>query len=225
MKISIENCGEEVLYVVSEVPKGYEQILIDQYYSLDDGRYIKKYSSRIKNIQEISRNYLRYAEEMFKQMGYFTEVKWKEALQAFLERIEGTGIEWWLTGSCALALRGIPIVPHDVDIMLDSKDISKINEIFSDVIIEPIEATEMWVVKHFGVMFLNARIDIAFDPEDYVDTPHPTDFGPYAKKHLEEIVFKGYPIKIPPLQLQLEVNKRRGRSDRVKAIEDYLLFG
>ncbi|RSK29226.1 hypothetical protein EJF36_02375 [Bacillus sp. HMF5848] len=159
---------------------------------------------------------------MFNQMGYFSEVKWKEALLGFIKKVEGHDISWWLTGSCALAVRGVATTPHDVDIMLDSKDINKINDIFGEYVVEPIEATEGWVVKYFGVLFLNARIDVAFDPETYIDQPYLTDFGPHAQKNLEEVDFEGYSIKVPPLQLQLDVNKRRGRVDRAKAIEDYL---
>ncbi|NLM11917.1 MAG: hypothetical protein GX213_14335 [Clostridiaceae bacterium] len=159
---------------------------------------------------------------MFGQMGYFKEVPWEDALLDFINKVEGTDIDWWLTGSCATCLRGIDVQPHDIDIMLSSKDIDIINDIFGDYIVEPIRSSKGWVVNYFGVLFIGARIDLAFDPEDFVDNPEPVDFGPYAIKNLEEINWKGKIVKIPPLNLQLQVNKRRGRNDRVRAIEDYM---
>jgi hypothetical protein len=158
-------------------------------------------------------------------MGYFRKVRWEEALLGFIDRLSGTDIDWWLTGSCAACLRGVSIEPHDVDIMLRSKDIDRVNDIFADYVIEPIRSSKGWVVANFGVLFMNARIDLAFDPEYFVDSPDPADFGPHAMKNLEELNWKGHIVRIPPLELQLQVNKRRGRNDRVKSIEDYLLHG
>ena len=78
------------------------------------------------------------------------------------------------------------------------------------------------MTKDFGVIFLYARIDIASDPQDSLDDPEPVDCGPYAKRNLEELVWNGYVIKVPPIELQLNVNRRRERLDRVELIEAYM---
>ena len=78
------------------------------------------------------------------------------------------------------------------------------------------------MVKYFGVLFLHARIDLAFDPEEFVDHPEPLDFGPYAMRNLETVVWKDHSLRIPPLELQLWVNRRRGKTDRVRAIEEFI---
>lgn len=183
---------------------------------------MKKYPKNIDNIDKIKMNFKNYAEEMFLQMGHLKEVKWEKALLSFINKVKDYDIEWWLTGSCALAVRGISTMPHDVDIMLNSKDIDKIKNIFSDFIVEPIISSKGWVVDYFGVLFLNTRIDLAFDPQEFVDNPEPSDFGIYAMNNTEMVQWKGNIIKVPPLELQLQVNKRRKRYDRVKTIEDYL---
>lgn len=112
--------------------------------------------------------------------------------------------------------------PHDVDIMIDSRSIDEITEVFSDCLIEPIVDTNGWLTKDFGVIFLHARIDIASDPQGILDIPEPVDCGPYTRQNLEIINWNGYEIKIPPLELQLNVNRRRERMDRVKLIEDFM---
>ncbi|WP_440947326.1 hypothetical protein ACSAZL_03360 [Methanosarcina sp. T3] len=48
------------------------------------------------------------------------------------------------------------------------------------------------------------------------------DCGPHARQNLETIKWNGYEIQVLPLELQLNVNKRRERMDRVKLIEDFL---
>lgn len=222
MKISIKEDNNDVLFEISEFSPEYKSVFENAYYSLEDGVYVKRFSKDIESIDKIGVNFKKYAEEMFGQMGYFRKVLWEDALLEFINKVEGTDIDWWLTGSCATSVRGIPINPHDVDIILNSKDIDKVNTIFSDYIVEPVTSMKGWVAKHFGVLFLKARIDLAFDPEDFVDHPEPVDFGPYAMRNLEAIDWKGKTVRIPPLDLQLQVNKRRGRIDRVKAIENYI---
>ncbi|QVK19531.1 hypothetical protein KHQ81_02700 [Mycoplasmatota bacterium] len=159
---------------------------------------------------------------MFNQVGYFEEIPWEKALLAFSERMNKYHIDWWLTGSCAACIRGIPLKPHDVDIMVDSKDVVKLNHLFTNWMIEPFIDTGGWVTKDFGVLFKYARIDIASDPSPSLDQPEPVDCGPYAKDHLETVQFKGYQIKVPPLQLLINANKRRNRLDRVKLLGSYL---
>jgi hypothetical protein len=61
-------------------------------------------------------------------------------------------------------------------------------------------------------------VDLAFDPQPALDQPEPSDSGPYARDHLEEVVWRGTQIKVPPLQLQLATNLRRGRTARAEAI-------
>ena len=195
------------------------------FYQLDGDSYIKKFPKDTKNIEKIKENYLENAEEMFSQLGYFSPIPWEKALLEFVKRVEGKGIDWWLTGSCSACLRGVNFKPHDVDIMIDSKDVDKISEIFADHIVEPIIDTNGWLTKDFGVIFFHSRIDIASDPQECLDDPEPVDCGPYAKRNLEEITWNGYKIKVPPLHLQLNVNRRRERIDRVKILEEHLASG
>lgn len=219
---SIEE-GNDVLFVVSEFSPEYKKVLENACYSLVDGSYVKRFPKDTPNISRIRNNWENCAEEMFSQMGYFKTARWEEALLGFIDRIKGTDIQWWLTGSCATCVRGIDIQPHDVDIILDSEDIDRINQLFADCIVEPVISSKGWVAANFGVLFMGARIDLAFDPEDFVDNPDPVDFGPYAMRNLEIIDWRGQTIKVPPLELQLQVNRRRGRNDRAAAIEAYLL--
>ncbi|MCP3965312.1 MAG: hypothetical protein GY750_06315 [Lentisphaerae bacterium] len=159
---------------------------------------------------------------MFNQLGYFSECKWQEALDAFAGVMHENNIDWWLTGSCALCIRGIELKPHDVDIMVNSSDIEKIKDVFANKTIIPIIDTQGWLTKDFGVIFWYARIDIASDPSAGLDDPEPIDCGPYAAKNLEKVEWRGHTIKAPPVNLTLTVNKKRERWDRVKLIEEYL---
>lgn len=222
MNISFREDGNEVAFVVADYLPAHTTALEASYYSFEEGSYVKRFSKDSHNLEDAKGAFARHAEEMFSQIAGLRPVPWEDALLAFIEKIQGTGIDWWLTGSCATCLRGIDLRPHDLDIMLRSKDIDKLNQVFRGHIVEPIRSSQGWVVDYFGVLFLNARIDLAFDPQPFVDDPEPADFGPYAMDHLEEVLWRDHTVRVPPLDLQLRVNQRRGRSDRVRAIRDHL---
>jgi hypothetical protein len=222
MKVSFDEFEDNIIFRISDFDAKYEDVLKMCFYQPEGKSYFKSFPRSTKHIEKIKENYSMYAEEMFSQLGYFKPILWEKALLEFVKRLEGTNIDWWLTGSCAACIRGIPLNPHDVDIMISSEDVEKLSEIFVDCIIEPIMDTEGWVTKDFGVIFLHARIDIASDPQGCLDEPEPADCGPYAKANLEKVMWKGYEIKVPPLHLQLNVNKRRGRFDRAELIQGHI---
>lgn len=222
MKITFEERTDNIVFKVSDFDTKYEKIFEMCFYQREGESYVKAFPKTTKNIEKIKANYLNNAEEMFGQLGYFRPIPWDEALLEFVKRLEATEIDWWLTGSCAACIRGIPLNPHDVDIMISSKDVDQLSDIFIDHIVEPIIDTNGWLTKDFGVIFFHARIDIASDPQACLDDPEPVDCGPYARSNLEKVIWKGYEIKVPPLSLQLNANKKRDRFDRVKLIEEYM---
>lgn len=221
LKLSFLENSEHVTFRISDFDPRYEPVFQMCFYQADGDAYIKSFSANTPHLDQIMRHYSKNAESMFNQLGYFSPIPWQDALLFFLQRVKGADIHWWLVGSCAACVRGIPLNPHDVDIMLDHADIPMINQLFADVIIEPIVDTGGWLTRDFGVLFSHARIDIASDPVAALDDPEPVDCGPYAKAHLEEVVWQGYKIKVPPVALQIVVNRKRGRMDRVKLLEEY----
>jgi hypothetical protein len=221
MKIAFTDIGENVEFRITDFDPKYIPVFEMCFYHHDENGYYKLFSLSTRNLDEIKANYQRDAATMFNQLGYFEPIPWEEALEEFCSRVHASGIRWWLTGSCAACLRGIALNPHDVDIMIDSRDKERIAELFHDCLIEPIVDTNGWVTKDFGVLFKHARIDIASDPSPVLDNPQPVDCGPYALANLETINWRGYEIKIPPLHLQEYVNELRNRSERVKLIREF----
>ena len=222
MKISFAEHENDVVFQLSEFEPKFIPVFEMCFYTKGEKQYTKSFSKKLPHLDQIMAHYQQNAEAMFNQLGYFTDVPWEKAFLAFLERVNNTNIHWWLTGSVAACIRGISFNPHDIDIMVDHTSIPEIEQVFSDVIIEPIIDSRGWVTRDFGVLFLHARIDIASDPVAALDDPDPVDCGPYAKNHLEIVEWHGYKIPVPPVELQINANTRRGRMDRVKLLKEYL---
>jgi len=101
-------------------------------------------------------------------------------------------------------------------------EIRKIEQAFGQHAVEPFQHVADWVVKGFGVVYFNGRIDIAFEPEETVDEYGRVDFGIYAMNHLETIHWRGHSLKVPPVELHILSNRRRKRTNRVQLIEEYI---
>ncbi len=75
-----------------------------------------------------------------------------------------------------------------------------------------------WTCNWWGRAFLRARVEWVGGVGPSADEPLPTDFGPTAAASLEAVPWRGRTIMVPPLELQLQVNERRGLHDRVQQI-------
>ncbi|MDP2872018.1 MAG: hypothetical protein Q8P31_05700 [Bacillota bacterium] len=222
MIIDFTGEGDRVKFVVREYGSEYGPVLRGLFYAKEGESYTKAFPTDVRNLERVKANYVARAEEMFAQVCGFKPTPWEDALLDIARRLDGAEVWWWLTGSCAACVRGALLSPHDVDVMLDAQDVDRVSDLLADVIIEPIIDTRGWVTSHFGVAFPGARVDLAFDPQDALDRPEPGDSGPYARAHLEEVDWRGHRIKVPPLELQIANNRRRGRMDRVAEMERVL---
>jgi hypothetical protein len=141
---------------------------------------------------------------------------WESALESLVQRFIREGISgWWLTGSAALAARGIDVLPRDIDLVVTTgEDAERLGEALSDWLVEPVQHSHGWVARWFGRAFEDARIEWVGEVEDWVDRPEPTEFGPIAAASLQSIKWRDHTIMVPPIELQLAVSTRRGMTER-----------
>ena len=225
MKVHIAETAENIEFTVLERADVSDETLQGMFYALQDGVWTKGIpKDRLmfpQDLAQMERNHNAYLETELHQ-----EKRTPANLEAALEWVcaEGQrrGIRWWLTGSGALYARGLAVKPHDLDVMTFKSEIEKIRELVGPYIVEPFHHVTGWVVKGFGVVDYRYRLDFAFEPEEWVDGQGPVDFGPYAQAHLEPIVWRGYKILVPPIELQIMPNEARRRHERVALIREYI---
>jgi hypothetical protein len=73
-----------------------------------------------------------------------------------------------------------------------------------------------------GMAISPGDLDIAGGVLLSVDKPHINDYGPTAAQRLEAVRWQEETLSVPPLDLLLQVSKRRGLTERVKKIEPFL---
>jgi len=214
--------NNRVYFILAELEPSCHQAAQHLHYQAVAGGFAKSFPAGTPHLDRIYHNFARSAEEMVRQQAGLTPVPWDQTLGAFLRRIEGQHLDWWLGGSAALAVRGLPVVPGDLDLVVDDASAQKLGELFLDHLIEPVEPVQDWFCRWWGRAFWYARIEWVGGVDETADQPDITDFGPTAAGRLETVSWRGYNIKVPPLDLQLAVCQRRGLTERARMIEQRL---
>jgi hypothetical protein len=222
MKTIRKTEGTTTLFIIADLDPAYHDAVRVLYYSPVEDGFAKSYPADTPHLDRIYQNFEQYAEEMVLQTAQVRLVPWDKALFAFLQIIEDNRINWWLTGSTALAVRGLDIAPRDLDLIVDDASAPKLGELLLDYLVEPVLPSTGWIGNWFGRAFLHARLEWVGGVNASVDTPHVSDFGPTAASRLEAVNWHGKAIRVPPLDLQLQVSERRGLTGRAEKIKRML---
>jgi hypothetical protein len=156
---------------------------------------------------------------MLRQVAGFDPVPWATALAETCARFCPAGIDWWLGGSAALAIRGAPLTPGDLDLIVSAADSVRAGDLFLDCLVEPVTGAEWPLSDWWGRAFTGARVEWAGGVTAAADQPRPTDFGPVAAAALETVRWRDWDIRVPPLRLQRAVAASRGLTSRVALID------
>lgn len=160
-------------------------------------------------------------EPLLRQCLGMTAVPWQAALEMVCRRLETSGVDWWLCGSAALAVRDIAVVPRDLDLVVADADAVATGGLLADGLIEPVCLAGWPISKWWGRAFLHARVEWVGGVTAAADEPQVTDHGPAAAGSLQAVRWRDWEIRIPPVQLQRAVSVRRGMADRVALIDKH----
>jgi hypothetical protein len=120
-------------------------------------------------------------------------------------------------GSAALAARGLPTEPGDIDVRVD--DAAPAGRIFDDALVTPVERMDGWVAAYDGRAFRHAIVEWMAEPHAALDDPSaPHEQGPFVAGRIEAVTWRGCHVRVAPLDAQLRVCERRGLTDRAALI-------
>ncbi|QBD81109.1 hypothetical protein EPA93_36115 [Ktedonosporobacter rubrisoli] len=219
MKTQLLTEGTLSYFVVSELDAlqadGVQNLGFTPY---RDG-FARAYPTTTPHLETFYCNFARSAQAMILQRAGACHVPWEQTLEDLVQRLTSYNLRWWLIGSAALAVRGIAISPGDLDLATDEAGALQFGEILFDALVGPLEDAQGWISKWFGRAFLHSRVEWAGGIREDADEQGVTEYGPAAASRLETILWRGYQILVPPLDIQLAVNERRGLQERTSQIE------
>lgn len=225
MRTLCESVSGQTAFIIAELEPSYHHAARDLAYAPHPKGFAKSYPADTPDLDQIYQHFARSAEAMILQAARAVPVQWEQALHAFLDRVAGEALDWWLGGSAALAVRGAPIAPRDFDLIADDRAAHRLGVLLRDQLVEPVIPVRGWVCRWWGRAFLEARFEWVGGVEAAADQPYASDFGPAAAQRLETIEWQGHAIRVPPLDLQLQVSQRRGLQERAVQIQRLLDSG
>ena len=207
MKCFCYETESELILCVENAEKKYKDTIRAAYFQEIDNVFIKTFPKDANGKELVEKNFPVLGESMFKN-----ESDWKEALQVFAEKCSCSGVAWYITGSVSEALIGVNINPHDIDIVVHTKDFYRLKNLFSDFVVEPFsDLKDTWVVRFFSRLCINGvMIDIASD-----------ESRNFENHEYSSVSWNGYEIFAEPLHVRYQIELSRNRTDRIKAIEEY----
>jgi hypothetical protein len=221
VKALAEWTADELRLVLEDVGAAFEPAVRDLAFTQRRERYVRAFPRDARGAEAAASRFPAAAIEMVEQAAGMQPVPWERALEALLERLGGTQIDWWLTGSAALAVRGLDIEPRDLDVIVEPDAADTLGNVLEDALVEPVTPGG-FLGERWGRAFLEARIEWVGGVHPHLDEPEPTDFGPEAAGRLDTVVWRGRPVRVPPLELQLAVTERRGLGERADLIRKAL---
>ena len=218
----VEDDDGKVWFVIDGVPSesAEEEAAIHLGFADLSGAWGRGFRRSDAYLDQAYEGFARLAAEMLRASTTRSPGAWIGALEAALERAESVGVEPFVVGSAALAAHGVDLVPGDIDLVVTEEEAHVLGSAFSDVLVEPVAETSGWICRVFGRSFVESYcVEWAGGIEDWVDDPDPVDFGPDALARSVLLHWRGRLVRVPPLDVLRNVNARRGRADRVAAID------
>lgn len=228
MKATAKESDDSDIFRLTDVAPTDRAAIEADYFTPDGDGYTKTFSKDAPHIDVAAANFVLYADRLYGETLTHGSPLWRDGLRHFLDILDGSGIEWFLIGSCVLAIRGLDVVPRGVDVVFPHvSDLPRVRDLIGPDTLQPLLECEGWVAAAYGEAFHGCKIAMAFMTQDCLDAPDPdgtgpSDSGPYAASHLGTATWEGRTIPVPPMQLLLNINRRRGRTDRVRLITEYL---
>lgn len=218
MRFQLEEADERTEFWVFDADARLEPALSGLWWEPVGEGWRRTFACPPRQAEPAFRNLTRMLLPALRQAADLDLVPWQDALAEVCRRFEGQ-VDWWLGGSAALAVRGAPVSPHDLDLIVADGDSVLAGELLADGLIEPVTIGEWGLSKWWGRAFVQARIEWAGGVTALADQPDLTDFGPAAASALEPIRWRDWHVRVPPLHLQRAVSQRRGLLDRVAVID------
>lgn len=217
--------GDRAQFRVQTDDPSYRRALGELMFADDGDAFVRSYPANARGLHE---SYLRFKltlEDLLAQTTGRKLPPWDEALDAVAMRLRAVRADWFLAGSAALAVRGIDIVPRDLDLVVADPAAAALA--LADVQIEPVTENRpgSWIARWFGRTFLHARVEWIAGVDPAIDVySSPNEFGPRAASRLEIVRWQDHDLALAPLAALLAVTERRGLAVRAELIRDFAYY-
>jgi hypothetical protein len=214
MEVSLQQGTDEHEIVVRGVEPHLREALAAMAFVEHGERFVRAVPADAVYMDIVLEHLRLHLETTLLQKTGMLAMPWEGALETVISRVEPVGIDWALIGGAALTVQGVEVTPGDIDVITDVDGASRFTELFLDCLLEP--TVDRGAFGFFGRAFPGVLLEWLGNER-----------GERGVWSLDSVPFqtvrwRGHELSVPTLDVYLQIEKQRGRHDRVAAIQEVL---
>jgi hypothetical protein len=146
-----------------------------------------------------------------------------EVLRKIVTRLKGNPVNWVVTGSLGMALQGVPVEIHDIDIQTDKDGAYEIERCFTEYVVKSVHYSESVRIRsHFGALEIDGiKVEIMGDVQKRLDDK---GWETSVKVESYRLWVELGEMRVPVLSLAYEYQAylRLGRTEKAKMLQTWL---
>ncbi len=152
------------------------------------------------------------------------EARFLSVLRQIVLRLADSAATWAITGSLGLALQGIDVAVHDIDLQTDRTGALEFERRFADSVIRPVVFSPSERVRSYlgAIQIEEVTIEIIGDMQKRLGSS-PWEDPVRVQEHLVWLEREGMRIPVMSLEHELEAYLQMGRRAKAQMIRDYLM--
>jgi hypothetical protein len=144
-------------------------------------------------------------------------------LSRLYHELQGSNVNWVVTGSLSFALQGLPLTPHDIDIQTDKAGAYEIERRFASSVTRKVmfSSTER-IRSHFGALQIDGiTVELMGDlqkrlPDGRWEDPVDLD------RHRRFVAFEEMDVPVLSLEYEAQAYRKLGRVERAQMLQEAL---
>jgi hypothetical protein len=182
---------------------------------------VRRYPPGTRHFDRAVVNLRQGLDEMVRQRMTRTVPSWAGALGDLLDCAGQMRVPLAVVGSVALAVRGVDVRPGDIDVITTVEGADVLGDSYRDVLVVPVADDPGFGI--WGRAFTRGiRVEWLGNPARAQDGPWPLAAAEWSiASPFEEVSWEKRLLRVPPLEVQRQVEVGRQRPDRVAAIDEY----
>ena len=144
-------------------------------------------------------------------------------LHQIISRLNAADVNWAVTGSLGLALQGVPVEAHDIDLETDQTGVYAIERLFSEFVTQGVRfCTAERIRSHFGALMIDGiKLDIMGGVQ-YWRADGTWEDPANWQSHKGLIEINRMLVPVLSLEYECEAYQKLGRTDKVELLGQWL---
>jgi len=147
----------------------------------------------------------------------------RQALRIILARLDGRPIDWVVTGSAGMALQGVLLDVHDIDLQTDKDGAYEIERLMADYAVTPVRYLDSARIRSYvGKFSVNdVQVEVMGAIQKRLDDASWEDPGE-VERYRRWAEMEGLWVPVLSLEYECQAYRKRGRIDKAELLWAWL---